>query len=408
MIAAKSVFSTGLLLFALPALAQTYAQAEDRPGRHVLVPMSVERPVGDGWTRVQRTENELVFIRPADKLRNGLIALASSKVPAKRTRSAAELADSLREELHKQTDNKRFKVLLEEIQPDPATDRKCVRYRQRIQDLGAIDAEGKAQIIDLHGLTCLHPADEGIVLTMTLSERGPARIGSGIAGEAQSFFAGVRPHLPIRTTEWRTLADKGDTNAQVWLAHALIRGKKMDEALGWIRRAAEKNHPEAQTLLGMAYFSGQGVEKKPQEAVKWLRLAADQGYSKAQGLLGLTLITTEEVRDAAEGLRWVRKAAADGDPTSQALLGGFLFFGKAGLEKNESEGAAWYRKAAEQGEPNAQFMLARLFAQGLGVVKNPVQSNFWLVLAAGQGHPEAKKVVEQMRNQSGQSPDASK
>lgn len=408
MITVKNAFAAGLALLALPALAQTYAQAEDRPGRHVLVPMSVERPTGDGWTLFQRTETDLIFIRQADKRRNGQLAVATGKVPPKRVGSTAELADSLREELRKQVDNKRFKVLLEEIRPDPAADRKCVRYRQRTQDLGATGPDGKAQIIDLHGVTCLHPADEGIVLSSTLSARGPAEGDAGLAEEADRFFAGVRPHQPISSTDWRKLADQGDANAQVWLAHALIRGKKADEAIGWTRRAAEKNHPEGQTLLGMTYFSGQGIDKNAREAVKWLRLAAEQGYPKAEGLLGLALIASEEVRDVADGLRWVRKAASEGDATGQALLGEFLVFGKVGLEKNEAEGAAWYRKAAEQGQSNAQFMLARLYAQGIGVKKNAVQSNFWLGLAAAQGHPDAKKVVEQMKNKSTKPPDVSK
>lgn len=408
MITLKNAFAAGLALLALPALAQTYAQAEDRPGRYVLVPMSVQRPAGDGWTLVQRAETDLIFIRQADKRRNGQIAVASAKVPPKRVASTAELAESLREELHKQVDNKRFKVLREEIRPDPAEGRKCVRYRQRTQDLGATGPDGKAQIISLFGVTCLHPADEGIVLAATLSARGPAEGDAGIAEEANQFFAGVQPHQPVSGTDWRKLADQGDANAQVWLAHALIRGKKMEEAVGWMRRAAEKSHPEGQTLLGMNYFSGQGVDKSAREAVKWLRLAAEQGYPKAQGLLGLALITSEEVRDVAEGLRWVRKAAAEGDPTGQSVLGELLVFGKAGVEKNEAEGATWYRKAAEQGQPNAQYTLARLFAQGIGVKKNAVQSNFWLGLAAAQGHPDARKVVEQMKKQPGKSPDVSK
>ena len=49
MITLKNAFAAGLALLALPALAQTYAQAEDRPGRYVLVPISVQRPAGDGW-----------------------------------------------------------------------------------------------------------------------------------------------------------------------------------------------------------------------------------------------------------------------------------------------------------------------------------------------------------------------
>ena len=103
-------------------------------------------------------------------------------------------------------------------------------------------------------------------------------------------------------------------------------------------------------MLGMAYGRGRVVTKSPQEAVKWLRLAAESGYPKAEALLGLTLVTEAEVRNEEEGRRWVRKAAADGDPLGQSLLGEFLLSGKAGIARNEAEAAAWYRKAAEQGD----------------------------------------------------------
>ena len=60
---------TRTALFACLALlppatqAQTYAPADDRPGRYVLMPMSVERPPGDGWTAVRRSDTDLVFLR---------------------------------------------------------------------------------------------------------------------------------------------------------------------------------------------------------------------------------------------------------------------------------------------------------------------------------------------------------
>ena len=134
---------TRTALFACLALlppatqAQTYAPADDRPGRYVLMPMSVERPPGDGWTVVRRSDTDLVFLRPAEKDRHSLVAIASGKVPAKRARTSAELAASVREDLKYKGDTKRFEILEEEVLVDPAAERKCVRYRQRARDHGA-------------------------------------------------------------------------------------------------------------------------------------------------------------------------------------------------------------------------------------------------------------------------------
>jgi TPR repeat protein len=398
----KTVLLSCLALSPLATLAQTQAPAEDKPGRVVLVPMSVERPAGPGWALVRRTDTELVFVRPADKNRNSRVAISSGKVPEKRARSAEELTAYVREELKKNASDKRFEVLSEDVKPDPAADRKCVRYHQRARDLGARSPDGKEQVIDLHGQACLHPADEGIVMATTLSERGSA-VGdaAAMADEAARFFDGVRPHAPLRGDGWQPLAEKGDANAQVWLARKLLQGSKPEDAIAWLVRAADQGHPDAQTLLGLAYLTGRAAKRDPQEAVKLLRMAAEKNYPKAEGLLALALISAPEVRNEEDGRRWAAKAAADGDPLGQALLGELLLFGRAGMEKNEAEGAAWVRKAAEQADARAQFLLAGLLSNGIGMEKDLVQTRFWLELAAAQGHADARKILAQTKRPAG-------
>lgn len=403
MIAHRTLLLACLALPPLSALAQTYAPAEDRPGRIVLVPMSVERPAGEGWALVRRTDTGLTFLHPADKEHNSLVAIASAKVPDKRLRSTDELAAQLRQDLKGMADDKRFKVLSEEVRPEAAPDRKCVRYRQQAMDLAAIDADGKAQLIDLHGQVCLHPADEGLVLAVTLSERATAGNAGrqNIAEAAERFFQGMRPHAPLKGPDWQPLAEQGDANAQVWIARALLQGTKPSEAIAWLNRAAEKGHPDAQALLGLSNLTGRAAARNPAEALKWLRMAAEKGYAKAEGLLALALITAPEVRNEEEGRRWVRKAATDGDPLGQALIGELLLFGRAGMEKNEAEGVAWTRKAAEQGDARAQYTLASLLANSIGVEKDLEKAHFWLELSAAQGNPDARKVLDQAKRPAG-------
>lgn len=394
----RALLLCGLALAPLAAAAQAHAPAEERPGRMVLVPMAVERPAEPGWALIRRTDTELVFIRPATKERNSQVAIASGKVPEKRARTTQELAANVRADLKKSLGDGRFELIEEDVRPDPAADRKCVRYRQRAKDLGARDGDGRPHVIDLHGQACLHADDEGIVVAVSLSERGPeARATQGLAEVAARFFAGVRPHAPLKGGDWRPLAEQGDANAQVWLARTLLQTNELEEAMVWLGRAAEKGHPDGLTLLGLSYLTGRAVTRNPEEAVKRLRPAAEKGYPKAEGLLALALVTAAEVRNEEEGRRWVRKAAADGDPLGQALLGELLLFGRAGVEKNETEGAAWMRKAAEQGDARAQYVLASVLANGTGVAKDPVQARFWLELAAAQGHAEARKILAQAR-----------
>ena len=397
--APRALLVAAALLPPLAARAQTHAPAEDRPGRIVLVPMSVERPAGTGWAMVRRTGSEVVFLHPSGQSRNGRVAASSGKVPDKRARTAAELAENVRDELKQNLDARRFEELAEDVRPDPATDRKCVRYSQRVRDLGAKGPDGKPQTVDLHGLACLHPADEGIVIASTLSERGAAADGGrALAQEAERFFTGVRPHAPLQGKDWQPLAEQGDADAQVWLARLFLLGSKPEKALPWLTRAADQDHPEAQTLLGLAYLTGRAARRDPQEALEWLRLAAGKNYPKAEGLLALAHLNAPEIRSEEEARRWAAKAAADGDPLGQALFGELLVFGRAGVEKKEAEGAAWIRKSAEQGDAGAEYILASLLANGVGVDKDFAQSRFWLELAAAQGHVEARKIVGQARS----------
>jgi TPR repeat protein len=46
--------------------------------------------------------------------------------------------------------------------------------------------------------------------------------------------------------------------------------KNYEETFKWYNRAAHGDHGDAQTMLGMMYYFGQGVEENFKEAFKWL------------------------------------------------------------------------------------------------------------------------------------------
>lgn len=389
------------VLVATGAFAQAAgdtAPAEERPGRLVLVPMSAERPAGERWAIVRRSDTEIDFVRPAEDKRRGQVALVKSSVPDQPVRTLDDLVTKMRADLHGNADDKRFSLVEEDVRPEENAGQTCVRYRQQLADLRAPAADGQRQSIALTGRACLHPFDPGIVITATLTERGPsAGREAGFAELAESFFKGVRPHRPLSGMAWQEHAEQGDADAQVWLARSLIQAGDQEKANEWLKRAADKYQPEAQALLGLVYLGGRGVTKSAEEALRYLHQAAEKGYPRAEGLLAWTLISESEVRNESEGVRWARKAAQSGDPLGQGLYGELLLFGRAGQAQDVTQGAQWIRKAAEQGEAKAQFVLARLLFNGNGLPKDPNQAGFWLELAAAQGHEEARKIVDQAR-----------
>ena len=82
---------------------------------------------------------------------------------------------------------------------------------------------------------------------------------------------------------------------------------------------------DTQHILGLMYFTGQGVPKDEEEAVRWFRLASNQGHAGAQANLGV------------------------------------MYSNGCGVLKDEEEAARWFRRAADQGDANAQYSLGVIY-----------------------------------------------
>ena len=119
---------------------------------------------------------------------------------------------------------------------------------------------------------------------------------------------------------WQPFAEKGDADAMFNMgqAYKLGRGVVLDKVIArdWYHRAAVKAHLPAQANLGILLF--QAAEKD--EAVRWLKSAADRGEMRAQYVLGIVhwngdgaaksmpLAYAYLVRAAAQGLPEATKA----------------------------------------------------------------------------------------------------
>jgi len=80
------------------------------------------------------------------------------------------------------------------------------------------------------------------------------------------------------------------------------------------RRLADQGEARAQSVMGVLYAYGEGVEQDFAEAAKWYRKAADQGNAKAQYHLGLMYAKGRSVpQDLVQALMWLDLAAAQGD-----------------------------------------------------------------------------------------------
>ena len=103
---------------------------------------------------------------------------------------------------------------------------------------------------------------------------------------------------------------------------AWIGTHAMADSLADLQQAADQGDASAQTRLGVAYGSGQGVEKDYFTAVKWFRLAAAQGDAVAQLNLGVSFYNGNGVpRNYSEAMTWFARAADNSKSVPKELLG---------------------------------------------------------------------------------------
>jgi TPR repeat protein len=123
--------------------------------------------------------------------------------------------------------------------------------------------------------------------------------------------------------------------------------QRLSSAVSWYNKAAEKNQPDAQYIMGRLYASGEGVGQNFTEAVRFYELAAAQGHTKAQFYLGLMVQAGLGVKqDMSKAIRLYEKAADKGEPGAMYYLGNCYRFG-TGVAKDSDKGGKYYEKAME-------------------------------------------------------------
>ena len=117
-------------------------------------------------------------------------------------------------------------------------------------------------------------------------------------------------------------------------------------------------------------------------ALRLARPVADQGDSRAQSLLGLMYSNGQGVqRNEAEAMKWYWRAADQGEADAQVKIGDMYFEGRI-VAQDYSEAGRWYRFAADHGNAAAQYYLGILYAKGEGVPLDNVLAHMWFNLAA--------------------------
>lgn len=135
---------------------------------------------------------------------------------------------------------------------------------------------------------------------------------------------------------WKTLmcsAIIGNKDSQYFVGKTYLEGSEVyfadspgkldtlihvnkDQAVYWLRKAAEQGVANAENELGSCYSLGEGVGEDDGQALYWFRKAADQGHSLAQTNVGVYYKEGYGVeKDGNNALYWFEKAIKNNDKT---------------------------------------------------------------------------------------------
>jgi len=157
------------------------------------------------------------------------------------------------------------------------------------------------------------------------------------------------------------------------------------KALQEVEPLAQQGNADAQKLLGLMYYRGNGLPKDYKKAFAWSLKAAEQGHAGAQFNLGNFYINGEGVhQNYDKAVEWYRKAAEQGNVNGQVGLG-LMYFNGHGVPQDYEKAVEWYRKAAEQGNAEAQNNLGSAYFNGHGVPQDYEKAAELFRKAAKQG-----------------------
>lgn len=195
-------------------------------------------------------------------------------------------------------------------------------------------------------------------------------------GLAYETGNGVEPDLAEARQWYERAAKAGHVPAAVRLGVVYLASDTPPSrmpGLKYVTAAAEEGEPHAQFILGVLLWQDVGEDlERGEEALEWMRRAAEQSFEPAYFALG--------------------KASWDWFRTLDEVA-----YGKPNRDELEARAAAareeswiWLQKGAEAGIADAQYQLGANHSAGVtGMTWDFKSAIYWLEKAARQGHAQA-------------------
>lgn len=308
-------------------------------------------------------------------------------------------------------------------------------YQRAALPLAQLYAEGKgvAQNLDEARALALRSAEAGDIdsYLWLLREHQPG----GLFGEDRQQSALLAGKATALLNQ--RVAEHNDPSAMRDLAVIHYQGlgvpQDHSEAMQWLERAAQLQHPEyladfgedvlkghkgfvpdpeagfrilrlaatrywypeAMTMIAEAYRDGLGTRPDPVEAENWFRRAVEAGSVTAMLEYGRMLVDRRDDSHAVQrGAALLERAAGSNMPYAWSALGE-LHVEEAFPGADPVKGVEYLRRAHEAGIASATGHLGQAYLEGRGVKRDPAKAVPLLQTAAEAGQPGAMMALGQ-------------
>lgn len=159
---------------------------------------SVLAPPGKDWYELKRDPQSVFFGKKIASRTHAFIATAMSAVIPDKFETPKAFLDYIGRVLPLRGDG-RHRVIENRVEMDGGPGRFCVRYYLKSEDRDAPYAQGKSLLAETFGVTCLHPENANLNISVSYTERGhPAETSAELRGEGEHFVRSLKfvPHQP--------------------------------------------------------------------------------------------------------------------------------------------------------------------------------------------------------------------
>jgi TPR repeat protein len=268
-----------------------------------------------------------------------------------------------------------------------ATGKAAPEWRRAAADLGNVRA----------AITLASASDDAEATRwIARAEALPVCAARDMADLAQAYRKAPGPKSDERANYWlqkavsTAKAGEQDPTALFLIGRAMIEGgggqANKQEAIGYIKQAADAGRTEAMRYLARGYVSGQIGETNTKAAIEWFTKSLRSGDVSAAA--DLSRLAAAGGGDGAAAIEALKQTSESGSAPAMREYGRVLQLG-LGVPAEPEKGAVWLRKAAEAGDTGAMKELSRAYASGYGVELSARDSTEWLQRAAKAGDAEA-------------------